>query len=94
MRSPTTFHGKRVKEDVYLPDWQDIKRLEYTNLMADLLAELLPSDLGLNGSVSTVPGAFKENARTPETVARMADLMVQHAAHLVQLVSAAANTSP
>jgi sugar phosphate isomerase/epimerase len=80
-----TFHGTRVKEDVYLPDWQDLKRLEYTNLMADLLAELLPSDLGLTGSVSTVPGAFKENARTPETVARMTDLMVQHAAHLVQL---------
>lgn len=80
-----TFHGKRVKEDVYLPDWQDLKRLEYTNLMADLLAELLPDDLGLTGSVSTVPGAFKENVRTPETVARMTDLMVQHAAHLVQL---------
>ena len=80
-----TFHGKRVKEDVYLPDWQDLKRLEYTNLMADLLAELLPSDLGLSGSVSTVPGAFKENARTPETVARMTDLMVQHVGHLVQL---------
>jgi hypothetical protein len=80
-----TFHGKRVKEDVYLPDWQDLKRLEYTNLMADLLAELLPGDLGLTGSVSTVPGAFKENARAPETVARMTDLMVQHAAHLVQL---------
>ncbi len=80
-----TFHGKRVKEDVYLPDWQDVKRLEYTDLMADLLAELLPGDLGLTGSVSTVPGAFKENARAPETVARMTDLMVRHAAHLVQL---------
>src|SRR5207342_2898312 len=80
-----TFHGKRVKEDVYLPDWQDVKRLEYTNLMADLLAELLPSDPGLTGSVSTVPGAFKENARSPEAVARMTDLMVQHVGHLAQL---------
>ena len=80
-----TFHGKRVKEDVYLPDWQDVKRLEYTNLMADLLAELLPPDPGLSGSVSTVPGAFKENARTAEAIGRITDLMVQHAAHLVQL---------
>ena len=80
-----TFHGKRVKEDVYLPDWRDLKRLEYTDLMADLLAELLPSDPGLTGSVSTVPGAFKENARAPQAVARMTDLMIQHAAHLVQL---------
>ena len=80
-----TFHGKRVKEDVYLPDWQDVKRLEYTDLMADLLAELLPQEPGLTGSVSTVPGAFKENVRTPEIVARMTDLMVQHAAHLVGL---------
>lgn len=78
-----TFHGKRVKEDVYLPDWQDIKRLHYTDLLADLLAELLPDEPGLIGSVSTVPGAFKENARTPESVQRMVDLMVRHAAHLV-----------
>ena len=80
-----TFHGKRVKEDVYLPDWQDIKRLHYTDLLADLLAELLPDEPGLIGSVSTVPGAFKENARTPESVQRMVDLMVRHAAHLVSL---------
>jgi hypothetical protein len=80
-----TFHGKRVKEDVYLPDWQDVKRLHYTDLLADLLAELLPDEPGLIGSVSTVPGAFKENARTAESVQRMVELMVRHAAHLVAL---------
>jgi hypothetical protein len=80
-----TFHGKRVKEDVYLPDWQDIKRLHYTDLLADLLADLLPDENGLIGSVSTVPGAFKVNARTPESVQRITDLMVRHAAHLVHL---------
>ncbi|MFP5406713.1 MAG: xylose isomerase, partial [Gammaproteobacteria bacterium] len=33
------FHGRRVKEDVYLPDWRDPERLRYTNEVADLLAE-------------------------------------------------------
>jgi sugar phosphate isomerase/epimerase len=80
-----TFHGKRVKEDVYLPDWQDIKRLQYTDMLADLLADLLPDEKGLIGSVSTVPGAFKPNASSPEAVQRIVDLYVRHAAHLVRL---------
>ena len=57
-----TFHGKRVKEDVYLPDWLDDERLRYTNVLAGLLAALLPDDSALEGSVSTVPGAFKPRA--------------------------------
>jgi sugar phosphate isomerase/epimerase len=80
-----TFHGKRVKEEVYLPDWRDAKRVEYTDLLADLLADLLTPEAGPMGSISTVPGAFKENARTLESVQRMTEQMVQHAAHLVRL---------
>jgi hypothetical protein len=52
------FHGTRVKEQVYLPDWTSPKRLAYTNLLFDLLAQLVPA--GVEGSVSTVPGSFKE----------------------------------
>jgi hypothetical protein len=52
------FHGGRVKEQVYLPDWTSRQRLEYTNRLFDLLALLLPP--GLDGSVSTLPGSFKE----------------------------------
>jgi hypothetical protein len=52
------FHGARVKEQVYRPDWTSAARLEYTNLLFDLLAELLPA--GIEGGVSTVPGSFKE----------------------------------
>jgi hypothetical protein len=52
------FHGARVKEKVYLPDWTSPARLAYTNLLFDLLANLLP--VGIEGSVSTVPGSFKE----------------------------------
>jgi hypothetical protein len=58
------FHGARVKEQVYAPDWTSNARLAYTNLLFDLLAKLLPA--GIEGSVSTVPGSFKEFIRTSE----------------------------
>ena len=51
------FHGARVKEQVYRPDWASLERVAYTNLLFDLLAELLPP--GIEGSVSTLPGSFK-----------------------------------
>ncbi len=52
-----TFHGARVKEQVYAPDWTTPERLAYTNRLFDLLAQLLPE--GVDGSVSTVPVSFK-----------------------------------
>jgi len=52
------FHGTRVKEQVYKPDWTSPERVAYTNLLFDLLATLLPP--GIEGSVSTLPGSFKE----------------------------------
>src|SRR3974390_380473 len=51
------FHGIRVKEQVYLPDWTSPERLAYTNLLFDLLAKILPP--GVEGSVSTLPVSFK-----------------------------------
>ncbi len=59
-----SFHGGRVKENVYLPDWTDPRRGEYTNRLFDLLIQLLPA--GVAGSVSTLPGSFKEFIRTDE----------------------------
>ena len=52
------FHGTRVKEQVYAPDWTTRERLDYTNLLFDLLAQIVPA--GVAGSVSTVPVSFKE----------------------------------
>ncbi len=78
------FHGTPVKDKVYLPDWRDEARLEYTNQLADLMAALLPS-AGEVGSVSTVPGAFKPNAVTPAAVASIADRLIRHVAHLVKV---------
>lgn len=60
------FHGGRVKEQVYAPDWSTRERLEYTRRLFGLLAELLPP--GIPGSVSTVPVSFKEFIRTPGQV--------------------------
>lgn len=58
------FHGGPVKEKVYSPDWTSSERVAYTNRLFDLLAQLLPR--GIEGSVSTVPGSFKEFIKTPE----------------------------
>lgn len=52
------FHGRRVKEQVFRPDWTTTARLDYTNLLFDILAKLLPP--GMSGSVSTLPGSHKE----------------------------------
>src|SRR5215475_11581930 len=58
------FHGGRVKEKVYLPDWTSPERAAYTNLLFDLLAQLVPADV--EGSVSTVPCGFKELVTSEE----------------------------
>lgn len=47
------FHADVVKLDVYLPDWTDPRRLEYTIDAARALAALLPE--GADGSISTLP---------------------------------------
>ncbi len=61
------FHGARVKEQVYAPDWTTRERLDYTNLLFDLLGEIVPA--GVEGSVSTVPVSFKEFIRDESQVA-------------------------
>jgi sugar phosphate isomerase/epimerase len=79
------FHGTRVKEDVYLPDWLDEARLEYSDRLAELLAALLPDEPGGEGTVSTVPGAYKARVRHDGDAERMAELMIRHAAGLRRL---------
>jgi sugar phosphate isomerase/epimerase len=74
------FHGTPVKERVYLPDWMDDERLAYTDGLAHLLAALLPP--GVDGTISTVPGAFRPRVASAADVARMVDRLVAHAATL------------
>jgi sugar phosphate isomerase/epimerase len=76
------FHGEPVKAEVYLPDWTDLARLEYTDRLADILAALLPDEEDVTGTISTVPGAFRETVRTEAEVDTMATMIARHAAHL------------
>src|SRR3954469_8274630 len=52
------FHSERVKENVYLPDWTQPQRAEYTLHCAEILAALLPDGVN-DGSISTLPLGFK-----------------------------------
>ena len=75
------FHGGRVKEHVYLPDWRSPERVGFTADSAAVLADILPD--GVDGSISTVPGAFKANGRKDGAVAAMAAGMIKAVADLV-----------
>lgn len=74
------FHGTRVKENVYVPDWRAPERRDYTNLLADILADILPD--GVNGSISTVPGSFKPWINNESDVKAMAANLAACAEHL------------
>lgn len=79
------FHGARVKEQVYLPDWTSPERLAYTNLLFDLIVEL--SQEGTEGSVSTLPGSFKEFIPSGE----VPEIMLDHLSACAHHVERAAN---
>ncbi len=52
-----SFHGTRVKEQVFLPDWINPARIEYTKHLFEILSRIAPKSTG--GSVSTLPGSHK-----------------------------------
>ena len=75
-----TFYGEPVKQQVYRPDWSEPERLEYTCRLADILAGLLPA--GIDGSISTVPGAFKPDVVNGKYRSQIVDNLVKAAAYL------------
>jgi hypothetical protein len=77
------FHSARVKENVYLPDWTSHERLAYTNLLFDLLAQLVPT--GIEGSVSTLPGSFKEFITQPEQEQQIRDNIWRCVEHIAEV---------
>jgi sugar phosphate isomerase/epimerase len=52
-----SFHGTRVKEKVFQPDWTEPARLEYTQNLFRILAAI--AEPGTSASVSTLPGSHK-----------------------------------
>lgn len=51
------FHDRRLKDQVFAPDWHTTERVEYTLNLVEILRRLLPE--GLDGGVSTCPLSYK-----------------------------------
>ena len=77
------FHSERVKENVYLPDWTDPSRLQYTLDCARVLAQLLPE--GMEGSLSTLPLGFKSLSHAPGFQSACTRQLIQFAKAMDQL---------
>ena len=77
------FHSQRVKEKVYLPDWTAGERLAYTVQCARLLSEFLPE--GGEGSISTLPLAFKGFPHPTGFVDAAADRLIECARELARI---------
>lgn len=77
------FHGTRVKEQAYLPDWSDPARLSYTLQVAELLAELTSRDS--EPTLSTVPLGYAAVARSSDDRARMQEHLILAREGLAQL---------
>ncbi|MEO0731565.1 MAG: metabolite traffic protein EboE [Bacteroidota bacterium] len=81
------FHGKVVKDEVHRPDWKTAGRLQYTKLLFEQLALLLPA--GMDGGVSTSPVSyrhwFKDQDKIDRVLKRGAQQMGQVVVQLIQL---------
>ena len=60
------FHGRRLKDQVFAPDWTRPERVEYTIRLIRILSRLLPE--GMDGGVSTCPLSYKPWFRSSEDV--------------------------
>lgn len=77
------FHDTSVKHSVYAPDWRTAERRDYTVLLADILAALLPD--GVGGSISTVPGSYGAWIAGHSDVEAMATMLAETALHLADI---------
>lgn len=76
------FHGERVKENVYKPDWTEAARLDYTCRLASLLCELDPPEN--YGSISTLPGTYKDWIM-PGSKTIISNNLIKAVAHCIKL---------
>lgn len=74
------FHGRAVKEKVYLPDWRSEERAAYTRNLQTILGRILPQDL--SGSISTVPGGFRPELESDSAREEVAEAWLREAFEL------------
>ena len=93
------FHGARVKENVYLPDWRDPRRVDYSDRLARILVALLEGGpegrhyaSRLDGTISTVPGAFRSEIRSAADADAVAAGILAHAVTLRDLRASSGTT--
>jgi sugar phosphate isomerase/epimerase len=84
------FHGEPVKERVYLPDWLDDERVDYSNRLATILAAVLPD--GVYGTISTVPGCHRSRGTMEQVGPAIASRLFRHVAMLVRIREACGAT--
>jgi len=77
------FHETAVKAAVYRPDWRTTERRDYTLALANILAELLPE--GVVGSISTVPGSYRDWIENDADVEQIALRLAEVATYLARL---------
>src|SRR2546425_9876320 len=77
------FHAERVKEEVYRPDWADVRRHHYTLDLAHILCELLPADVE-EGTISTLPLTYAPTSR-PSSAEDSATILAHLAVDLDRL---------
>ena len=79
------FHGARVKDNVYRPDWRTAERETFTRDCAAVLAALLPESG--RGSISTVPVGFAPDFCAQSDRDRAMDRLVEMALFLARMES-------
>lgn len=77
------FKGGTVMERVYEPDWTTDERVDYTNSVADILAEVTPAHI--DPSIQTAPLAFKPKVTDVAYVDLFTTNLFRVVAHLVEL---------
>lgn len=75
-----SFHGEKVKDDVYKPDWSTKERLEYSSNLIDILAKLLPDEA--EGSISTSPISYKYWGQSADKFTKIKKIGSIHLAQL------------
>ena len=77
------FHSERVKETVYIPDWSQPERLEYTSDCARILTALMLD--GREGTISSLPLGFKQAPHADDFFDRCIDQLLELANRLDDL---------